>query len=285
MGGGTFFPVNQVRLTNVCVVRMKKKGKRFEIACYKNKVVNWRNKVEKDIDEVLQTHSIFTNVSRGVLANQKDLMSVFGTTVDESICRVILEKGDLQVSERERQVDSESRLKEIATIIADKCICTDTQRPFPVDIIEQSLKDVHFSLKPNRSSKQQAIDVIPTLKTVIAIERAQMRLFVQLPKKEAKQVMTKLTPHFAVVEEDEWNGGTRDITALVDPGAYRVIEQAVAAATRGNGTVEIVDMSVVADGDVSVAVVDSGGVGDAAAAAVAAVSLEGGEEEEEKKME
>lgn len=27
----------------MAVVRYKKKGKRFEIACYKNKVLNWRN--------------------------------------------------------------------------------------------------------------------------------------------------------------------------------------------------------------------------------------------------
>ena len=33
----------QKRLTNIAVVRYKKHGIRFEIACYKNKVVNWRN--------------------------------------------------------------------------------------------------------------------------------------------------------------------------------------------------------------------------------------------------
>lgn len=38
-------PVTQVRLTNVAVVRLKAKGKRFEIACYKNKVISWRNGV------------------------------------------------------------------------------------------------------------------------------------------------------------------------------------------------------------------------------------------------
>ena len=35
-------PTNQKLLTNVAVVRMKKCGKRFEIACYKNKVLSWR---------------------------------------------------------------------------------------------------------------------------------------------------------------------------------------------------------------------------------------------------
>ena len=58
-------PTNQKLLTNVAVVRSKKAGKRFEIACYKNKVLSWRQGVEKDLDEVLQSHTVFLNVSKG----------------------------------------------------------------------------------------------------------------------------------------------------------------------------------------------------------------------------
>ena len=39
-----FTPSNQVKLTNVSVVRLKKAGKRFELACYKNKLIDYRNK-------------------------------------------------------------------------------------------------------------------------------------------------------------------------------------------------------------------------------------------------
>lgn len=48
----------------MAVVRLHKTGKRFEIACYRNKVVNWRNRVETDLDEVLQIESVFENVSK-----------------------------------------------------------------------------------------------------------------------------------------------------------------------------------------------------------------------------
>lgn len=48
----------------MAVVRLNKTGKRFEIACYRNKVVNWRNRVETDLDEVLQIESVFENVSK-----------------------------------------------------------------------------------------------------------------------------------------------------------------------------------------------------------------------------
>jgi ribosome maturation protein SDO1 len=60
-----FTPSNQNRLTNVSIVRLKKGGIRFEIACYKNKVLEFRSNIETDLDEVLQTHSVYTNVSKG----------------------------------------------------------------------------------------------------------------------------------------------------------------------------------------------------------------------------
>jgi Shwachman-Bodian-Diamond syndrome (SBDS) protein len=57
-------PVGQKLLTNIAVVRLRREGKRFEIACYPNKVVNWRDKVETDINEVLQMTVVYENVSR-----------------------------------------------------------------------------------------------------------------------------------------------------------------------------------------------------------------------------
>lgn len=48
--------------------------------------------------------------------------------------------------------------KEIATIVADKCVDPETKRPYTVTLIEQSMKDVHFSINPNKNAKQQVKD-------------------------------------------------------------------------------------------------------------------------------
>ena len=69
--------------------------------------------------------------------------------------RQILAKGELQVSERERQVASTNTYHEIAVIVADKCVNTETKRPYPVTMIEKAMHDLHFSVKPNQSAKQQ----------------------------------------------------------------------------------------------------------------------------------
>ena len=124
MSAKRFTPVNQVRMTNVATIRLRRAGKRFEVACYPNKVLSWRNGVEDDIDEVLQTESVFLNVSKGQLAKKEDLQKAFGTTDERKVCLMIMQKGELQVGEKERQKMQRDLIKEIATIVAQKCINT-----------------------------------------------------------------------------------------------------------------------------------------------------------------
>jgi ribosome maturation protein SDO1 len=88
-----FQPSNQIRLTNVSIVRLKKGGKRFEIACYKNKVMEWRSGVETDLDEVLQIDSIFTNVSKGQVAAKDDLEKAFKTDDQKSMVLEVFTRG------------------------------------------------------------------------------------------------------------------------------------------------------------------------------------------------
>lgn len=45
MSSGVKQPIGQVRLTNIVFVRYDVGGQRFEIACFPNKVLDWRRKV------------------------------------------------------------------------------------------------------------------------------------------------------------------------------------------------------------------------------------------------
>lgn len=38
------------------------------------------------MDEVLQSHTVYSNVSKGILAKSKDLISAFGTDDQTKIC-------------------------------------------------------------------------------------------------------------------------------------------------------------------------------------------------------
>lgn len=124
----------------------------------------------------------------------------------------ILAKGELQVSERERQNQLDSMFRDIATIVADKCVNPESKRPYTVGVIERAMKDIHFSVKPSKSSKQQALEVIRLLRQEMSIERARMRLRIQLPAKDARHLREQIL-HLLTIEEEDWVGGDLEIVS------------------------------------------------------------------------
>lgn len=73
------------------------------------------------------------------------------------------------MSEKERNTQLESMFRDIATIVADKCVNPETKRPYPVGVIERAMKDIHYSVKPTRTTKQQVLAKFSEI-TVAALE-------------------------------------------------------------------------------------------------------------------
>ncbi|KAJ1922250.1 hypothetical protein H4219_000112 [Mycoemilia scoparia] len=238
-----FQPNTKIQLTNVSIVRLKKGGKRFEIACYKNKVSEWRSGVEKDLSEVLQIEQIFTNVSKGQVANQEDLVKQFKTDDTEKIMMEILRKGEQQVSQKERGHKLDEISRDIATIIAEKCVNPNTKRAYTVNIIEKAISDLHYSVNPNKSTKQQALDVIKQLqaKNLIPIERAQMRVRLTLNDKDYKRIEDSLMPLITSIEDKDF-AGQLEIVALIDPGQFRNIDQLLQKELKGRYSLELLNL-------------------------------------------
>ena len=185
---------------------------------------------------------MFSNVSKGQVAKKEDLMKAFGKDDQTEICKDILAKGELQVSEKERHANLDSMFKEIATMCADKCVNPETNRPYPVTIIEKAMKDAHYSIKPNKNVKSQALDVIKLLKEHIPIEKAQMRVKISVTACKDKKLRFDELPKLLKVKESEaWDGANGIITALIDPGNFKLIE-ALHSTTRGGVAIEVLDL-------------------------------------------
>lgn len=248
-------PVAQVRLTNVAIVRYKHSGYKFEVACYKNKIIDYRSGKEKDINEVLQTINVFSNVSKGIIANKNDIKKCFNNIVIDSndievVCKYILDHGDIQLSEKERQIEYENKYREIATLISDKTINTDTHRPFSVSIIENTMHDIHINISINKSAKSQALDIIKKLKQVLPnIQRAQMRIHISLPINIANHINDKQLKHLYSVIENESYDYEYNADVIIDPGQFRIIEDIISKETKGRGRIDIIDHKVNIDDD------------------------------------
>lgn len=244
--------MNQVRLTNVAVCRMLRHGKRFEVACYRNKILNYRQGTETDLSEVLQTDRVFTNVSKGLFAPMKDLELAFDNTNQEQCCRIILDKGQIQVSDMERSATLENTAREVANMVATKCVNPRSDRPYTINQIRDAMKKAEFSVQPTsaRSVKQQFLDCVKAIqeKNVLDIIRAKMELAIVMPDTSvAGELVARLKKDaLAIIQPSQFK---ERVQFQIDPSQYRAVDS---IAKEIGATLEISRQIVTREGDIDV---------------------------------
>ena len=185
-------PSTNVKMTNVATIRYKINAKQFEIACYRNKAVNWRNGLEEDLSEVLQIEEIYENASHGVITKKADLNKFFPNKTKREIIEIILNRGELQVSDKERESQQSNILADIIKIIVEKCVHPTTKRRFTPDNIKLAIKDVHFPVKLDQPAKKQALDCIKLLQKRYKISRGEMKIRITFEKEVLQMLEASL---------------------------------------------------------------------------------------------
>ncbi|PKY05807.1 Shwachman-Bodian-diamond syndrome protein [Aspergillus campestris IBT 28561] len=210
-------PSNQIKFTNVSIVRLKKGKKRFELACYKNKLLEYRSGAEKDLDNVLQVPTIFLSVSKAQTAPSAELAKSFGRDVSsDEIRQEILRKGEVQVGERERKEIIERVEREMLDIVSGRLVDPNTKRVYTSGMIAKALdqlssasgqlqtqgqdgdgeaeearpkKPLWTGVVEKKSAKIQALEAMKALIAwqPIPVMRARMRLRVSCPVALLKQ--------------------------------------------------------------------------------------------------
>lgn len=137
-----------------------------------------------------------------------------------------------------------SLYRDIATIVADKCVNPDSNRPYPFSVIERLMKETHYAAVPNRTAKQQALEVIKKLQTHIPIARAKMKIQLTLPLAGAKSIRSALAKEGAEVLDVKLSEPSR-LVLLINPGSYRVVDALVDEYSGGSGVgaLEVIELN------------------------------------------
>ena len=97
------------------------------------------------------------------MAKKADLNKYFPNKTKADIIEIILDKGDLQITDKEREVQILNMQADIANIINEKCVHPITNRHFTLDSIKAAIK-------------RQALDCIKLLQKRYKIARAAMKI-------------------------------------------------------------------------------------------------------------
>lgn len=236
-------------------------------------MLEYRSGAETDLDNVLQIHSVFLSVSKGQTAPSQELEKSFGPKkpLDEIIME-ILQKGEMQVGEKERHAQLERIHTEVMDIVAGKLVDPASKRVYTTGMIEKALDQLSSQgsqkhvdggkgstdivskgeeevdggkgkgrelptwtgVVTNKSAKSQALEAMKALIAwqPIPVSRARMRLRITCPAGILKQA-AKGVPRKDGVEEVDRDDSMEKATGTVKDRILSYVEQIESQDTMG----------------------------------------------------
>lgn len=168
----------------------------------------------------------------------------------------------MQVSDQERAAQLESMIREVASMVSEKCVHPVSQRPYTMAQIRDAMKTAGFMVHPNRNVKQQFLDCVKLIqkKGVLDIERAKMQLAIVLGEEdgdgdcvEKRNHAIKMLVEEGVSRSDISPANSDNDTRIVfksDPSLYRKVD-GIARDALVQGRLEIIQQCVTEEGDVT----------------------------------
>ena len=175
----------------------------------------------------MQVDQIFTDVERGTVASKAELKK-FGKMSRDEIITEILNKGEFQMSDLEREDKLENIKLDIANWVSDQCINSEDGNQFPTSIILRAMKEANCKVVHTKTAKQQALTILVELKRVIPIERARMHIKVTFQTGDQSEAFLK------IMQEGHANDHTMDLERqlessvevfmTIEKSMYRIVQ-------------------------------------------------------------
>ena len=188
--------------------RIKIKGKQFEIHVDLDEALKIKTG-KGDILAALDTPSVYTDLKKGHVAPQKELLDAFGTADIYEIARKIIASGEVQKTQEFRDTERENRIKQVITLLLKNAV-DQNGRPYTEERLRRAVEEVHYNFD-SRPPEQQVIQLLETLKTVIPIKVETKRIRLIIPARFTGHVYGLLKDY---KESEDWlaNG---DLSAII----------------------------------------------------------------------
>ena len=167
------------------------------------------------------------------------LLNAFKTENQTEIARLILQKGDLNLTTDQRRKMVDEKRRQIVDYIARSYVDPRTHLPHPALRIEQAMKDGRVQVDPQKGADEQAKDIVERLRSIIALKSENVQLEIVIPTQYASQSYAVLKS-VGSLKSEEWqnNGSLKAILEIPAAARPNVIDR-LGSITRGSATVEV----------------------------------------------
>ena len=227
-------------MVDVTLARFSFEGEKFEIMVKPDPALDYKLGKKKDISAILVSEEIYTDSGKGTKPSAEKLLKAFKTEDLTEIAKIIMEKGDLNLTTDQRRKMIEDKKKQIVEFIVKTYVDPRTHLPHPPIRVEQAMKDGRVSVDPQKTVEDQVKDIVEKLRSIIALKSENMNLEITIPAQYASQSYAVLKS-VGSLKKEEWqnNGSLKAILEIPAAARPNVIDR-LGSITKGSASVEVI---------------------------------------------
>ena len=226
-------------MVDVTVAKFSFEGEKFEIMVKPDPALEYKMGKKKDISSILVSEEIYTDSGKGTKPSAEKLLKAFKTEDLTEIAKIIMQKGDLNLTTDQRRKMIDDKKKQIVEFIVKTYVDPRTHLPHPPLRVELAMKDGRVSVDPQKSVDEQVKDIVEKLRSIIALRSENMDLEIIIPAQYASQSYAVLKS-VGTLKKEEWqnNGSLKAILEIPAAARPNVIDR-LGSITKGSASVEV----------------------------------------------
>lgn len=231
----------KVDLGEFTLVRYKVKGYRFEIVVDPELAWKYKQGDEIPLDDIFEGFTVFENFSKGLKAAEFDLNDAFETGNERDIAKIMLDKGELQITQEMRKRFLAEKTKEIIDFLVVHTINPKTKAAHTPARIEKAMNEAGIRISRTEDTKEQAVKIVKQLASIIPISMEVATIEFILPATLAGSMFSFFHEAGEVLNETWGNNGSLTVTIQVPAGVQAQIMEEVADKTKGKAQIRVLN--------------------------------------------
>ncbi len=221
------------------LARLKKGGDTFEVILDDvDGALEIRRGKDIPVKDVINGEFVFKNARKAEKATEKGMKQWLGTSDHFEAAKVIIKKGEINLTAEERQKMLEKKKKRILEFIHRNAADPKSGLPLPMQRIELAIKEAKVSIDPADTFEFQSKKIIEQLQPVLPMSFEQARFRVILPAKFAGSAYSAVKSKHTLHSETWRNDGSVQFEMHVPAGTKSDLYSLLNKLTNGEVQIE-----------------------------------------------
>jgi len=215
-------------------VRLTVDGEHFEILVNPDNALNYKLGRSLELSQVLAVDEVYSDSSKGLRVSSEKLLKHFHTADHLEAAKIILERGELQLTTEQRRRMIEDKRRQIVSIISRSYVDPRTGLPHPPLRIEQAMGEATVSIDPFKDAQEQAKLVVDQLRTILPLKSEKLKIRIKIPPQHAPKSIGILKS-FGEIQSEEWGSdGSLTVLLVIPAGVHSSLLERLGAVTKGS---------------------------------------------------